>query len=121
VPDSGGTWVLPRLVGQARALGLALTGEAIGAAQAEAWGLIWKAVDDAALGAEAERLVERFASAPTRGLAATKRAIRGAFSASLAEQLGLECELQRKLGATSDYQEGVAAFLAKRPPTFTGR
>jgi 2-(1,2-epoxy-1,2-dihydrophenyl)acetyl-CoA isomerase len=121
VPDSGGTWVLPRLVGQARAMGLALTGQPVPADQAEAWGMIWKAVDDADLAAEAAALVDRFAAAPTRGLAATKRALRAAFTSDLDAQLDLERDLQRALGATADYQEGVAAFLAKRPPVFTGR
>jgi 2-(1,2-epoxy-1,2-dihydrophenyl)acetyl-CoA isomerase len=121
VPDSGGTWVLPRLVGQARAMGLALTGQPVTADQAEAWGMIWKAVDDADLAAEAAALVERFAAAPTQGLAATKRALRAAFTSDLDAQLDLERDLQRALGATADYEEGVAAFLAKRPPVFTGR
>ena len=120
VPDSGGTWVLPRLVGQARALGLALTGEPLSAEQAAAWGMIWKVVEDDALPAESEALAQRLARAPTQGLAATRGAIRGALSRTLDEQLDLERDLQRRLGATSDYQEGVEAFLAKRPPVFTG-
>lgn len=121
VPDSGGTWVLPRLVGQARALGLALTAHALSADQAAEWGMIWKAVDDADLGPEAESLVARFASAPTQGLAAAKWAIRTASSRSFDEQLDLERDLQGRLGQTADYQEGVAAFLGKRPAEFTGR
>ena len=121
LPDSGGTWVLPRLIGQARAMGLALTGQPLSADQAEAWGMIWKAVDDADLTAEAAALVDRFAAAPTQGLAATKRALHAAFASDLDTQLDLERDLQRALGATADYQEGVAAFLAKRPPVFTGR
>jgi len=121
VPDSGGTWVLPRLVGQARALGLALTGQPLSAEQAEAWGLIWKAVDDDALAVEAEQLVAKFASAATRGLAATKAAIRGAFTNNLDTQLDLERDFQRQLGVSADYQEGVSAFTAKRSPVFTGR
>ena len=121
IPDSGGTWVLPRLVGQARALGLALTGEPLGAEQAEAWGLIWKCVDDASLAAETDALVARFASGPTRGLAATKRAIRAAWLNSLDEELAIERDLMRELGGSADYQEGVAAFMAKRPANFTGR
>lgn len=120
VPDSGGTWVLPRLAGQARALGLALTGEPLPAETAAEWGLIWKAVDDDKLMAEADSLVSKFAAAPTRGLAETKRAIRTAFSRTLDEQLDLERDLQRSLGNTEDYREGVDAFLNKRKPTFKG-
>ena len=121
VPDSGGTWALPRLVGQARALGLALTGQPISAEQAEAWGLIWRCVDDDALEAEAGALATKFAAAPTRGLAATKQAIRSAWAAILDAQLDAERDLQRQLGQSADYKEGVAAFLGKRTPNFTGR
>ncbi len=121
IPDSGGTWVLPRLIGQARALGLALTGEPLSAGQAEAWGMIWKCVDDAALADEAQALAAKFASGPTRGLAATKRAIRESWLRSLPDELTIERDLMRELGRSADYQEGVAAFMAKRPPAFTGR
>lgn len=121
IPDSGGTWVLPRLVGQARALGLALTGEPLPAERAEAWGLIWKCVDDAALAQEAGALAARFAAGPTRGLAATKRLIRSAGLRTLDAQLDIERDAMRDLGFGTDYQEGVAAFLNKRPPVFTGR
>lgn len=121
VPDSGGTWSLPRLVGQARALGLALTGQPITAEQAENWGLIWKAVDDDALAGEVDALVARFANAPTTGLAAVKAAIRTALGRTLDEQLDVERDEQRRLGATADYREGVAAFIQKRTPVFTGK
>jgi len=121
IPDSGGTWHLARHVGQARALGMALTGEPISAEKAEAWGLIWKCVDDGALAAEADALVERFAAGPTQGLAATKRAIRGAWMKPLDEELDNERDLMRELGRSADYQEGVAAFMEKRKPAFTGR
>ena len=120
IPDSGGTWVLPRLVGQARALGLAMTGEPLTAEKAEEWGLIWKCVDNDALATESLALARRFAAGPTRGLVATKRLIRQSWLASLDEELALERDAMRELGASDDYREGVAAFMAKRAPTFTG-
>jgi 2-(1,2-epoxy-1,2-dihydrophenyl)acetyl-CoA isomerase len=120
IPDSGGTWSLPRLTGQARAMGLALTGEPLTAERAEAWGAIWKCVDDEKLGAEVDALAARFASAPTKGLAATKKLIRESATRTLAEQLDVERDSQRALGRTNDYKEGVAAFMEKRPPKFTG-
>ena len=120
IPDSGGTWHLARHVGQARALGMALTGEPISAEKAEAWGLIWKCVDDDQLMAEAEAFTARLAAGPTRGLAAIKRAIRGAWMRPLGEELDNERDLMRELGRSADYQEGVRAFMEKRPPIFTG-
>ena len=121
IPDSGGTWVLPRLIGQARALGLALTAEPLPAEKAEEWGLIWKAVEDHMLDAEVDALAERFAAAPTRGLAAIKRMIRESWGHSLDEELDLQCDAMRELGFSDDYREGVAAFMEKRKPNFTGR
>ncbi|MGZ8364078.1 MAG: 2-(1,2-epoxy-1,2-dihydrophenyl)acetyl-CoA isomerase PaaG [Caulobacteraceae bacterium] len=121
IPDSGGTWHLARHVGQARALGMALTGEPVPAEKAEAWGLIWKCVDDDQLAVETDALLARFASGPTRGLAATKRAIRGAWMRPLGEELDNERDLMRELGGSDDYKEGVAAFMEKRSPKFTGR
>ncbi|HMK85867.1 MAG TPA: 2-(1,2-epoxy-1,2-dihydrophenyl)acetyl-CoA isomerase PaaG [Steroidobacteraceae bacterium] len=121
VPDSGGTWSLPRLVGTARALGLALLGDKLSAEQAAAWGMIWQCVEDAELAATVEALALRLAVAPTRGLAATKAAIRSAWQRSLPEQLDLERDLQRELGRSADYAEGVAAFTEKRAPNFKGR
>src|SRR5688572_32895770 len=121
IPDSGGTWVLPRLVGQARALGLALTGEPLPAEQAAAWGLIWKAVDDEALDAEVDALAARFAKGPTRGLAAIKRMIRESWGQSLDAELDRQRDAMRELGYSDDYREGVAAFMEKRKPSFTGK
>lgn len=120
VPDSGGTWTLPRLAGQARAMGLALTGEPLTAERAEAWGMIWKCVDDDRLAEEASALATKFASAPTKGLATTKKLIRESATRALDQQLDIERDAQRMLGRTSDYKEGVAAFMEKRTPKFTG-
>jgi 2-(1,2-epoxy-1,2-dihydrophenyl)acetyl-CoA isomerase len=121
VPDSGGTWTLPRLVGPARALGLTLLGGKLPAEQAAAWGMIWQCVDDAELGTTVNALAEGFAVAPTRGLAWTKKAIRESWDRSLEAQLDIERDAQRELGRSADYAEGVAAFSAKRAPQFTGR
>lgn len=121
IPDSGGTWVLPRLIGQSRALGLALTGEPLLAEKAEDWGLIWKCVDDDRLLGEANALVARFVSGPTRGYAETKRLIRESWLHPLDDELDRERDAMRMLGRGTDYREGVTAFMAKRPPVFTGR
>jgi 2-(1,2-epoxy-1,2-dihydrophenyl)acetyl-CoA isomerase len=121
IPDSGGTWVLPRLVGQARALGLALTGDALPADKAEEWGLIWKAVDDEALDAEVDAMAGKLASLPPLGLAAIKQMIRESWGHTLDQELHHQRDAMRRLGFTEDYREGVAAFLEKRQPTFTGR
>lgn len=120
VPDSGGTWILPRLAGQARAMALAMTGMPLTAEQAEQWGLIWRAVDDASLMDETNKLVEKLAAGPTRGLAAIKKAIRSAWSNELDAHLDIERDMQSELGRSSDYSEGVSAFAEKRTPKFTG-
>jgi 2-(1,2-epoxy-1,2-dihydrophenyl)acetyl-CoA isomerase len=121
VPDSGATWFLPRRVGSARALGLALLGERLPAAEAAAWGLIWRCVEDDAFAPEVDRLAEALAAGPTRGLVRTREAMQAAATNPLAAQLDLERDLQRELGYTDDYAEGVAAFAGKRAPRFTGR
>jgi 2-(1,2-epoxy-1,2-dihydrophenyl)acetyl-CoA isomerase len=120
IPDSGGSWHLPRLVGQARALGLALTGEPLPAETAAEWGLIWKCVDDEALDLETTALSEKLASLPPLGLAAIKSIIRSTGSRTLDQELDLQRDEMRRLGFTRDYREGVAAFLEKRSPVFTG-
>ncbi len=120
IPDSGGSWHLPRQVGQARALALALTGEPLTAMQAADWGLIWKAVEDDRLDEEVSSLALKLAGLPPLGLAAIKKIIRTSWSRSLDEELDLQRDEMRRLGFTSDYREGVAAFLEKRPAKFTG-
>ena len=121
IPDSGGSWHLPRLAGQARAMGLALTGEPLSADKAAEWGMIWKAVEYDMLDAEVDTLAEKLTSLPPLGLAATKQLIRTAWGRSLDEELDLQAAEMRRLGFTEDYREGVAAFLEKRSANFTGR
>jgi 2-(1,2-epoxy-1,2-dihydrophenyl)acetyl-CoA isomerase len=121
VPDSGGTFFLPRLVGTARAMGLAMLGDKLTAEDAAQWGVIWKCVDDDQFAPTVDALVEQLARAPTRGLAAIKRALYASADHSLEQQLAVERDAQRELGASADYREGVAAFLEKRAPSFVGR
>jgi 2-(1,2-epoxy-1,2-dihydrophenyl)acetyl-CoA isomerase len=121
VPDAGGSYVLPRLVGLARASGLALLGDRLSAEQAAEWGLIWRVVDDAALMSEATALARHLATQPTRALALIKQALNASFGNSLDQQLDLERDLQKAAAATEDFREGVAAFLEKRPARFIGR
>jgi 2-(1,2-epoxy-1,2-dihydrophenyl)acetyl-CoA isomerase len=121
IPDSGGTWVLPRLVGQARALGLALTGDPLPAETAAEWGMIWKAVEDEALDAEVDAIANKLAALPPLGLAAIKEMLRSSWQYSLDEELERQAGAMRRLGFTADYREGVAAFLEKRPAKFSGQ
>lgn len=121
LPDTGGTWLLPRLVGRSRALGLTLLGDKLGAEEAERMGLIWKCVDDAALADDVNALATRLAGMPSRALVATRQALDGAQHLTLEAALDEEALVQRELGHARDYQEGLAAFAAKRPPQFTDR
>ncbi len=121
VPDSGGTWFLPRLVGDARARGLALLAQELPAEKAASWGLIWRAVDDEILMHEAARICEHFAMAPTQGLALIKQALNTSATNTLDAQLDLERDFQRAASLTPDYAEGVRAFMEKRKASFTGR
>ncbi len=120
IPDTGGTYFLPLLVGTARAMGLSLLGEKLSAQQAAQWGLIWKCVEDEALKSEVDELAGQLARAPTLGLARIKEAIYSSSDHSLSEQLDLERDFIRELGNSRDYQEGVSAFLQKRGAHFKG-
>jgi 2-(1,2-epoxy-1,2-dihydrophenyl)acetyl-CoA isomerase len=121
VPDSGGTYFLPRLVGSARAMGLALLAERLSAEEAECWGLIWKAVDDARLMDEASAIARLLAAGPTKGYGLVKKAFQASAGNSLDAQLDLERDLQREAGFSEDYREGVAAFMQKRTPQYKGK
>lgn len=120
IPDTGGSWHLTNILGRARAMGLALTAQPLLAQQAEDWGLIWKALPDEALMDEARKLAAQLAEGPTFGFASTKQAIDAAATTTLDAQLDLEAELMKACGEHPDYAEGVAAFLDKRAPKFTG-
>ena len=121
VPDSGGTWTLPRLVGHARAMALSMLGDKVSAEQAQSWGMIWQVIDDEQLKDEALSLAKRLATQPTKGLALIKRAIQSSWDNSFDEQLDLERDLQTLAGRTEDYREGVKAFMEKRQPDFKGK
>ncbi|QXM25031.1 enoyl-CoA hydratase/isomerase family protein [Elioraea tepida] len=121
IPDSGATWQLPRLIGPARARAISMLAEPVTAEQAEAWGMIWRAVEDEVFGAEAAKLAERLAAGPTAALVATRGAFAAAGTATLEAQLERERDLQRAAGQHPDYAEGVAAFLEKRAPRFGAR
>jgi len=121
IPDAGGTYVLPRLIGAARAMALSVLAEPLSAEQAASWGLIWKCVDDATLMSEARELAQRLATGPTRAYALIKQALNASPANTLEQQLALEAKLQREAGRTADFHEGVKAFLEKRTPRYQGR
>jgi len=121
IPDGGGSFALPRLVGRARAMGLAMLGDAIDGEKAAEWGLIWQAFDDEALLPEAEAIARHLATQPTIALGLIKQAINTSATNDLDQQLDVERDLQREAGRTEDFKEGVAAFVERRPATFRGR
>jgi 2-(1,2-epoxy-1,2-dihydrophenyl)acetyl-CoA isomerase len=121
VPDCGGSWFLPRVAGRARAMGLALLGDNLSAEQAAQWGMIWQLVEDAELADTSLRLARHLAAQPTFGLGLIKKALLASETNSLDAQLDLERDYQRLAGRSDDYREGVSAFLAKRPPQFSGK
>ncbi|TCW07783.1 2-(1,2-epoxy-1,2-dihydrophenyl)acetyl-CoA isomerase [Raoultella sp. BIGb0138] len=121
VPDCGGSWFLPRVAGRARAMGLALLGEKLSAEQAAQWGMIWQLVEDAELADTSRQLARHLASQPTFGLGLIKKALLASGTNTLDAQLDLERDYQRLAGRSDDYREGVSAFLAKRPPQFSGK
>ncbi|HYM47870.1 MAG TPA: 2-(1,2-epoxy-1,2-dihydrophenyl)acetyl-CoA isomerase PaaG [Burkholderiaceae bacterium] len=121
VPDCGGTWWLPRLIGPARALGLALLGDKLPATQAADWGLIWRCVEDGELMATVMTVARQLAAGPTLGFVRTRQAIDAAMLLPFSAALDLERDYQRELGRSSDYREGVSAFVEKRAARFTGR
>ena len=121
VPDCGGSWFLPRIAGRARAMGLALLGEKLSAGQAAQWGMIWQLVEDAELADTSRQLARHLAAQPTFGLGLIKQALLASETNGLDAQLDLERDYQRLAGRSADYREGVSAFLAKRPPLFSGK
>jgi 2-(1,2-epoxy-1,2-dihydrophenyl)acetyl-CoA isomerase len=121
IPDSGGTWFLPRMVGMQRAAALAFFGDKLSAKDAVEMGLIYRAVQDDAFAGELEKLGDRLAALPTRGIGLTKKAFNASWNQPLSEHLTFERDLQMEASQTDDYHEGVSAFLEKRSPKFTGQ
>jgi len=120
IPDTGGTWFLPQRVGMARAMGLALLADKLPAEKAADWGLIWQCVEDAGFAAAVDALAQQLSTAPTKALVRTRQAMHAAPGHTLEQQLSMEGGFMRELGWSPDYAEGVAAFMAKRAPNFTG-
>ena len=120
IPDTGGTWFLPQRVGMARAMGLALLADKLPAEKAADWGLIWQCVDDAEFAAAVDKLAQQLSTAPTKALVRTRQAMHAAPGHTLEQQLSMEGGFMRELGWSPDYAEGVAAFMDKRAPNFTG-
>ena len=120
MPDAGGSWSLPNLIGEARAKGLTLTATPLSATKAEEWGMIWKAIPDDELMTEARAITKSLANGPTVGLGLSKLAIQAASTNTMDDQLDMEAEFQKTCGASPDYAEGVTAFLQKRQPEFSG-
>ena len=121
IPDTGGSWILPRLVGTAKAMGLALLGNKLSAQEAQDWGLIWKVLDDDALMPTVTQIAQELAKGPTFGYAQTKKAIWSSSTNDFEAQLNLEKSMMRDCGNSTDYREGVAAFMEKRSPNFQGK
>ncbi|MDO5646380.1 enoyl-CoA hydratase-related protein [Paracoccus sp. (in: a-proteobacteria)] len=121
IPDAGGTWVIPRMVGAQRAMGMMMLADPVPARQAADWGMIWQVLADDDFADGVDRLAQRIAQGPTAALLSVRQAVRASFNNDLTAQLALEADLQSRAGASADFAEGVAAFLQKRPARFTGR
>ncbi len=120
VPDAGGTWLLPRIVGMKRALALCLTGDRVSAEEGQAMGLIYKVFDDATFASDVAAFLRPFATGPAQALAMIKQLMAKSLDNDFATQLQMEADLQRKAGKTEDFQEAIMAFMQKRPPAFRG-